>query len=405
MSFININLKLDETEFPILHNLKKKDFDKLIFKIFKTGYDIYFPPQDKIIQQIEYNELLHKLDSIKHELKDELINSEFTNKVDSLEANLSKLIGLSANSCKKGNFGENILEEIFQKRYGDIKFERKSQVPHSGDAWLYLHDNQVIMLESKNYTSTVNKDEIIKLQSDMISQHINWGIFVSFNSMIQGMKELDFHTFTHNNENYYVIMISNLALDYHKLDLGLQIIRKLITNLTNLGKFPWIVNDINQSLIELNQIIQKNYHLRDAYYNMEKDIQKMLSNYHIILRDYQYDIEHKINEICHKIQTTMDQSIELKENNYSDLLNKYQDSKMLVILSRFIDIINNKKWIMSYDEATNNWLFSDKEKEIAKVKIQAKKIIINIIENDLIINLHLGKDKENKQNLELIKLL
>jgi hypothetical protein len=97
---------------------------------------------------------------------------------------------------------EILLENIVNERYGDIKFVSKSQTPHSGDAWLYLPDDKIIMLESKNYTSTVNKDEVIKLQSDMITHNITWGILVSFNSMIQGMKELDFHTFLHNHEWY-----------------------------------------------------------------------------------------------------------------------------------------------------------------------------------------------------------
>jgi len=43
-----------------------------------------------------------------------------------------------------------------------------SQTSHSGDAWLYLPNNKIIMLESKNYTNTVNKDEVIKLHNDMI---------------------------------------------------------------------------------------------------------------------------------------------------------------------------------------------------------------------------------------------
>ena len=42
---------------------------------------------------------------------------------------------------------------------------------------------------------------------------------------------------------------------------------------------------------------------------------------------------------------------------------------------------------------------------MGKVKIQTKKAIINIPSNDLTLNLHLGKDKENKQNLEIIKSL
>ncbi len=406
MGLIEFTLKLDEKEYPMLNNFKKKELDKYLLKIFKTGYQIHFPSNDKIEQQLEHNELLERIETIKEELKDQINNSEIGDKINSLESSLTKLIGLSSNSCKKGNFGENVLEEIFSKRYGDIQFDRKSQVAHSGDAWLYLPDGKLIMLESKNYTTTVNKDEIIKLQSDMINHHIKWGILASFNSSIQGMRELDLHTFNHNNETYFIIMISNLSADIHKLDLGLQIIRKLILTINDLPQFPWIIKDISQSLNELNQIVQKNYFLRDSYYNMERDVQKSLSNYNIILRDYQYDIEIKIKEIISKITETMNTSI--KNNIVNDIqlmIDKYHDKKILPIVVRLVDIIQNKKWIINYDNETTDWIIQSKGVEMGKVKIQTKKAIINIPSNDLTINLHLGKDKENKQNLEIIKSL
>lgn len=405
MTLFEVTLKLSEKEYPILNNFKKKELDKYLIKIFKTGYQIHFPSNDKIEQQLEYNELIERIDTIKDELKDEINNSEISNKINSLESSLTKLIGISSNSCKKGNFGENILEELFSKRYGDIQFDRKSNVAHSGDAWLYLPNGKIIMLESKNYTTTINKDEINKLQSDMINHHIKWGILISFNSMIQGMRELDFHTFTHNNETYSIIMISNLSTDIHKLDLGLQIIRKLIINFDNFDEFPWIVKDITQSLNELNQIVQKNYSLRDGYYSMEREVQKSLSSFHILLRDFQYDIENKIGEIINKIQNTMNSSIIVKLDNLDDLLNKYQDKKILPILVRLIDIAKSKKWYGHWNEELNELIFKFKDIEVCKVKIQSKKVIINILDNDIILHLHLGKDKENKKNLELIASL
>jgi hypothetical protein len=155
---------------------------------------------------------------------------------------------------------------------------------------------------------------------------MKWGLFVSFNSMIQGMREMDFHTFTHNNTTYSVVMISLLSNDIHKLDLGLMIIRKLIATIDYISNFPWIKKDINNSLDELNSIITKNYMLRDAYYSMERDITKNLSSYHTILRNYQYDIEMKINEIISKISSTMKESI-IEKDNYNEILQKYNDRK------------------------------------------------------------------------------
>ena len=63
---------------------------------------------------------------------------------------------------------------------------------------------------------------------------------------------------------------------------------------------------LNLYLTMLEKLSQKNYFLRDSYYNMERDVQKSLSNYHIILRDYQYDIEIKIKEIIKVIKSKGD---------------------------------------------------------------------------------------------------
>lgn len=395
MENISITLNLNTNDYPILNNINKDELDEFIMRIFNTGYHIHFPKY----QITEHNHMMLKI----NELQDNIKNLNIVEHIESLDSSLNKLIGLSSNSNKKGHFAENILENIFDTRYGDIKFDRKSQTAHSGDAWLILPDNTIIILESKNYNTTVNKDEIIKLQNDMIEHHIKWGIMISFNSQIQGMKELDYHTFIHNNETYSIVMISNLSSSIAKLDLGLQIIRKLIVQLNDELNFPWLVNDINSSLVELNNIIKKNYQLRDQYYNMERDIMKSLSSYHVKLRDYQYDIDQKIIQIISKITSTMIKSDAIQFNN-QDLLKVHTDKKILPLLSRLFDIFNEKHWGIEVKES-NMWKVCFKDEYIADVKIQLKKIIINIINNDLTIALNLGKDKENIRNLELIKLL
>jgi hypothetical protein len=136
---------------------------------------------------------------------------------------------------------------------------------------------------------------------------------------------------------------------------------------------------------------------------MERDIIKSLSSYHIRLRDYQYEIEQKITEITNKINSTMLKSDIIQVNNH-DLLKLYQDKKILPLLSRLLDLINEKNWQIKAKD-NNIWEINYKNEINGEIKIQLKKIIINIITNDLIISLNLGKDKENIRNLELIKLL
>lgn len=392
MKKTKLSFEINPDDYPMLNNFKDNAKQNIIEEIFKTGYNIHFPSLDKIEQNHQYNELLCQIN-----------NSEINNKLTNLESSLTKLIGISSNSSKKGEMAEILLENIINDRYGDLKYESKSHTPHSGDAWLYLPDNKIIMLESKNYTSTVNKDEITKLEFDMVTHHIKWAILVSFNSMIQGMKELDFHTFLHNHETYSIVTVSNFSTDYHKLDLGLQIIRKLMLKFDNLCSFPWIINDITQHLNELNQIVKKNYSLRDMYYNMEREIQKVLSNYHVCLRDYQYELEFKINEIINNIQTTTYKSIELKKSeiDYQEILTKYKTKKILPLIVRLVDLCQLKLWNLDYNETEDNWIIKKQEDLFGYVKVQIKKMVISI--NDISLIFNLGNEKEIKQNFEIIK--
>jgi hypothetical protein len=181
---IKINILLNDDDFKMLKILKKKESEEIYTKIFKIGYDILFPSADKIKQNIEYFELHQNIENLKNDFK----KSNLTYKIDELELSLNKLIGISTNSYKKGEFAENVLEELIKTRYGDIIYEKKNNTNHSGDAWLHLPDNKIIMLESKNYTSIINKEEINKLESDMITHNIKHGILISFNSGCPGSK-------------------------------------------------------------------------------------------------------------------------------------------------------------------------------------------------------------------------
>jgi hypothetical protein len=103
---------------------------------------------------------------------------------------------------------------------------------------------------------------------------------------------------------------------------------------------------------------------------MERKIQKVLSNYNVFLRDYQYNLELKINEITNK-------SIEIKQVfNYKDILKKYQMKKILPLIVRLVDICENKSLELNCDN--DNCEIKMKDEIITFIKIQVKKIIINV---------------------------
>lgn len=396
---IELKLLLNKNDYPILFQLKEDELSNISNKIFSLGYSILYPNVNIGEKSIEYNEIINKIELLNNNIN----NNNLNNKINSLEQSLEKLIGLSTSSSKKGELAENILENIFNQRYGDINFKNMSQVPHSGDAWLYLPDNKVIMLESKNYTNTVNKDEIIKMQNDMITNHIKWGIFLSFNSGIQGMKDIDFHIFNHNNENYQVLMISNLTNDISRLDLCITLIRKLLNYYSDLEKFPWLVNNIKSELDHLNELLEQNYLLRDSFIIMEKNIMKDINGFYTILRDYQFNMDVKIKEIINKITLTMDESINFNNIDYSNLiiLCTNKEKKLASISTQISDIFKKKQIIFEEDKL----ILKIKDNIIGFIKIQNRKISIELSNYDLVLNFNIGKEKEINQNLIILENL
>ncbi len=395
---MSLTFTIKQEDYPQIFKLYKRDRTKKLETIFRTGYDIHYPNFEDS-NNIEYHTILQSIDEIKNASNNGM-NSKFSELIDSIH----KLTGINNNSSKRGEVGENMLEEVFKKRYGDIVYDNKAKTPHSGDAWLHLPDKKIIMLESKNYTQRVGKDEVEKMESDMKTNHIKFGVFVSWSSQVQNRKDLDFHTFCHNSETYMVVIISNLGDDIIKLDLGLQIIRELAENFNDIKKFQWLQNDITQSLNELDIIIQKNYKLRDHYYTMSNNIRSCMDNFYNLLRDYQYEINIKVQEIIDKVKNTMansKQKNKIKNVSNTKLLKEFKkNKKMFPILSSLLDtlsLIENTSIEPSKDN--NTFIIYKNKEELGTFKIKSRKVSISLTK------LNFNMDLENDKYNESIKIL
>lgn len=388
-----INITIDSNNYPILNNIKLEDLDKFCIDIFNVGYNTLYPkPICLDDTKIDYLNIINKIDTIKPDI---------TDKLSLLNQSLEKLVGLSNSSVKKGMLAENILENIFTERYGDIEYTNMSHIPHSGDAWLKLPNNKIIMLESKNYNTVIDKHEINKMQNDMIVNNIHWGIFISFNSKIQGMKEFDFYIFQHQTVNFHIIMLSNLNIDITRLDMAFNILRKLILLYSDLDKSPWITYNIKNDLDQLNELIEFNYILRDNFTNMEKDIIRNINSFYHILRDYQFNLDKKVKDIINKITNN---TLLLYQNNnfdYTDFITNVtnKDKKLVDIAHKLSDLFKKK------NIKENNYTLNINDIIIANVKVNLKKIIIEFTNYDISLYFIHGKDKEINQNLLIFENL
>ena len=69
MQNIEINLTLSKTEYPILFQLKKKEMEKIVNKIFNLGYSILYPKPNINDRSFEHKEIVEKIESLRAPLQ------------------------------------------------------------------------------------------------------------------------------------------------------------------------------------------------------------------------------------------------------------------------------------------------------------------------------------------------
>jgi hypothetical protein len=196
-------------------------------------------------------------------------------------------------------------------------------------------------------------------------------------------------------------MVSNLTNNISKLDLAFNMIRKLIEIMNTPDKFPWIQKKIHEGLNRVNEIIAKNYLLRDTFYTMEKSIYSAMDVYHKELRNYQYELEESIKLLTEEINSTMVESIQ-KKRTVKDIMIKHKDKKIYPIVAHLSDLIEKKKWeVKTTDD--NKYDLYNKGQKIGQFEVQLKKAKINFISNQLELTFNAGSSKINNQNLKIIE--
>lgn len=148
-----------------------------------------------------------------------------------------------SNSSIKGSVSECELYSLLQKILPNDFLVRCSSEACSCDIRLTRRDKRlpVILFENKDYTATVNTDEIDKFERDLKLQRCH-GIFISQNSPI-AYKE-NFHIDIINNIIH--LYIPNCGYDIEKIKLAVNIVDSLSE------KLSLIILDPNEEIYELS---------------------------------------------------------------------------------------------------------------------------------------------------------
>ena len=149
----------------------------------------------------------------------------------SMKEQIAKLTKIKS-SAEIGNDGEEEIEFLLGKSDCEFDKQAKEKGGHKADFRIKTKSNKIFLLDSKKYTTNVNKKEKDKLISDVDrDETVNGGIFVSITSGIANQTHGDIIV----TKNYKpILFISLMGMTQEAKEHTLKIAIKLLEKYTSL---------------------------------------------------------------------------------------------------------------------------------------------------------------------------
>lgn len=356
-----MNLEIDKEMNPWAYNLEVDDEYNYLNKILSIGHLVISSAQlstnndngsQKLLESYQknneqcLNNMAEQFRNIAIQLSggmermEQRTSNQLVSNQDRMMDMMETFTGKTKTSQSKGEIAENFLEETLNRAFPNDIVNNCSGVAHESDIQLVSTEHPTIILESKNYTSIVQKKEVEKLKDDMKRTNIKYGVFVSFNSKIIGKKHLEIEQF----DDMYIMYVSNIGFngDFVVMAIKTMIeiskignkqttlvskelikdkIGKVIILLQKLTEIPASLSKTRTVLIEEQNMIRGSLDkIHTAYINNEAVTRRIIN-----------DIENEINtelcslsdidyEGCNNIEALVSNVEEKKQNLFRNIV-------------------------------------------------------------------------------------
>jgi len=248
-----------------------------------------------------------------------------TDKLESVKEQM-----LKTGSQKKGERGEVILTECIQKAFGsggikeEFSLEDVGKEGRSGDMHMYWM-NHTILWESKNYSRSVNQEEINKFLRDMESNPtISLGVMVSLTSGITGHQKTGGIDIQELRDGRMCVYINNLLRQEDPATF-LQSLKPFMENFISNRK-PSTVDETTESQQEVTNLkhqqtvllrtIQSHYetikNFKNSIANAKKRNEEIWAELTVNIKQSEHQVKNML-EILNKPTQSEKDSIELPE--------------------------------------------------------------------------------------------
>jgi hypothetical protein len=254
---------------------------------------------------------------------------------ENISDELFSYINKTKNISQKGAQSENILFNLLNKEYSSADIINTSGQTGQGDIIIKRKDKTPILIETKNYSTNVKKEEVDKFLRDVSNKDCH-GIFLSQTSGIVGKDnfQIDIH-----NKNI-LIYIHNVDYDIAKINLAINTIDLLFDKLIN-------INDKN---VTISNDILKN--INTEYHNFVLQREKLLNG----LKEY---YKKTLEQYTDLILPSLEKFISIHYANIKkniltcDICKKYESAN-LRSLARHKQSCKNKHLCVLSEESSNS---------------------------------------------------
>lgn len=257
----NVNNKDAQTDFLI--NIENK-LSTVIHNIQQPLYSTLSASEERLSNSI-------------NNIKDTTIAS--VNTQDKLFKELEGFLGKYKSSTHKGKFGEEQLSSLLNSLYTNAEITNTTGQKAAGDFLVKRVDKPDIMVETKNYTDNIPKEEISKFIRDIEMLNIS-GIFISQHSGIAFKQNFQIDI---NNGNV-LVYIQHCDYDPDKIRLAVDIIDNLSSKLKDINTHDENIN-ISKDIIDS---INDDYRL----FILNKE------SLHTVLRDFTKKMNTQIDDLA-----------------------------------------------------------------------------------------------------------
>jgi hypothetical protein len=389
----------------------KKFYEIQLNKMKKEILDL----QNEIINFKSDNFLLVKQEVEKEKERGKIMLDEKEKLIKSLTEISERLAkqNETKSSRELGDEGENAFEQLSVtfRDFQGYRIENKSQIGHKGDYHLFFKEFNVLV-DAKNYTDSVQKKELGKIESDLINNNtmdFGWLISLKTNFSCWNKYPIMYKWILTETGTKCIIIINNL-LSYPNPEDVLRNVWAITNEFNSLLKKTEVEDE------DIRLMKERNYNLSQQIKSTQKkvtDMKRCITSMSQTAREIETDLLNSLslltNEVIKEEYSKYDnikewwyKNIEYDETNKEQILlstdvwNKFKKENKNYINENNIVVDDIKKFIKTYIE---NDKYNEKSKKGAIELLGFKFVSIeeNIEEKEIKNNIEIEiKEQQNK---------